>query len=81
MLSEEAKQISHDDVEPDMVKFALINTFESIKEKIHRGDFEWATPSFLKTLRKARSVMPEERKDFIALLDYILKKLPEGYGM
>ena len=47
--------MSFDDAGQDMVKFALINTFKSIKEKIHQGDFEWATPSFLKTLRKARN--------------------------
>jgi len=65
-----------DDAGQDMVKWALINTFKSLREQLHQGKKDWATPSFLKTLRRARVLMPEDKKELIELLDAILKEFP-----
>ena len=65
--------MSADKNEQVMVKWALINSISPLKDKLKKGELEWATPSFIKSLKKARTVMPEDRKELIAILDAIIK--------
>lgn len=69
--------MSSDKSEQDMVEWALLNTFGSLKQKLKEGDREWVTPSFLKSLKRARTLMPEDKRKMIKLLDGIIIDLSD----
>jgi len=63
--------------EEDMVEWALLNTFGSLKQKLEDGDTEWVTSSFLQSLKRARKMMPLDKVKMINLLDEIITALPD----
>lgn len=67
--------ISGNTSEQDMVEWALLNTFSSLKKKLVEGDREWATASFLASIKRARNLMPEDKVKMINLLDDIITYL------
>lgn len=67
--------MSSDKMEQDMAFWALLNTFETLIKELNMDKRDWATPSFVKSLRKAKHIIPKEKARLISLIDNIFKGL------
>ncbi len=67
--------MSSDKMEQDMAFWALLNTFENLIKELNADKRDWATPSFVKSLRKAKHIIPKEKARLISLIDNIFKGL------
>ncbi|MEQ8187650.1 MAG: protein kinase [Candidatus Eremiobacterota bacterium] len=67
--------MSSDKMEQDMAFWALLNTFETLIKELNAEKRDWATPSFVKSLRKAKHIIPKEKARLISLIDNIFKGL------
>jgi hypothetical protein len=53
----------------------LMNTFQALNRELESGKRDWATPLFVKYLRKIKHAIPKERTRLISLIDKIFKGL------
>lgn len=61
------------DVGGDMLRYPLLNTLKTLHQKLQEGDTEFLTPSFIKSLKRAREILPYKERELKLILDNILK--------
>jgi len=70
--------MSSDKMEQNMAVWALLNIFKFLKQSLNEGDTEWATPSFIRSLKRAREIIPKDKIRIINLIDSILNNLMDS---